>query len=82
MSPSDLEVLIHYHCFPLKHPRCNAPAVIQAIKMFLRDEIIKECENDSGYTTTEKGRAWVKMILSTPYPTQQWVDDKGNVINN
>lgn len=81
MSPSDLEVLIHYHCCPAQHPRHDAPAVIESTNKFLSDEIIRDCNgNQSGYTTTEKGRAWLKMILNTPYPTQCWVDGNGNRI--
>lgn len=81
MSPSDLEVLIHYHRCPAQHPRYDAPAVIEATKKFLMDEIIKvDYGNESGYSTTEKGRAWLSMILKTPYPVQFWVDDNGNKV--
>ena len=81
MSPSNLEVLIHYHCTASQHLRYEAPAIIEATKKFLRDDIIKvDYGNESGYSTTEKGRAWLSMILKTPYPTQCWVDDNGNRI--
>ena len=32
------------------------------------------------YTTTEKGKAWLKAILSTPYPELVWLDEKGERI--
>lgn len=83
MSPSDLEVLIHYHCCHEKHPRHDATAVIEATHKFLSDGIIDETDWYAGYTTTEKGKAWLAMILKTPYPTsvQCWVDGNGDKID-
>jgi hypothetical protein len=82
MSPLDLEVLIHYHCNPYQHHRHDSPCVADATKTFFMDGIIdKSNKTGSGYTTTEKGRAWLAMILKTPYPTQCWVDGNGNRID-
>jgi len=81
MSPSDLEVLIHYHCDPYQYPRYDDHVVVEATKKFLQDDIIKvDNRSDSGYSTTEKGKAWINMILKTPHPVQCWVDENGNKV--
>ena len=85
MTPNDIEILIHYHVCPKVHPRDYAPAVKQSINKFLRDGIIKhdsQSQRGHHYTTTEKGRAWLEMILKTPYPKQVRIDEKGCLILN
>jgi DNA-binding PadR family transcriptional regulator len=78
MSPSDLEVLIHCHAVAGVHPRFDAPAVRDAIYRFRSDGIIEEhslpCRNE--FYTTEKGKAWLEMILRTPMPTEAWIDPR------
>ena len=44
MTPSDIEVLLHYHCSPEPHPRIDAPAVREVTKRFLKDGIIKKAD--------------------------------------
>ena len=54
------------------------------VSQLMRDDIlihknIKGSENwyDRGYyELTEKGKAFVKMILNTPYPTRVWKDPR------
>lgn len=41
LTPSDLEVLIHCHAIPTPHPRWEAPAVREALNMFLKAGIIE-----------------------------------------
>lgn len=86
MTPNEIEVLLHYHTSPSVHPRIDAPAVRGAIEGFLKNGIFRCGENDRGllvkalYETTDKGNALVQMLCNTPYPTQQWVDANGDVI--
>ena len=83
MTPNDLEILIHCHVSPTRHPRIDYHAVRESINKFIKDGIIEESADRDGphyYTTTDKGRAWIEMILRTPYPRQVWVDEKGKVI--
>ncbi len=72
MTPNDLEVLIHYHTTPGKHPRIDAPAVVESINGFLKDGVLKRAELN--IVVTEMGRAWLDIILETPYPTMVWAD--------
>lgn len=82
MSPSDLEVLLHYHRTSMPHPRWDAPAVIGAIDGFLKDGIIVENQENriKTYTITDKGKAWLTMILKTPMPLTAWVDENNKVV--
>jgi hypothetical protein len=79
-SPSDIEILIHCYCVPTPHPRLDAPAVQETIKMFLDQGIIEEWDERHVYHTTPKGSAWMNAICNTPLPVSHWLDDKGNVV--
>ena len=35
MTPSAIEVLLHYHVSPARHPRHDAPAVVEARERFI-----------------------------------------------
>ena len=76
LSPSDLEVLIHYHTTPTWHPRRDAPAVIAGTKMFLDCGMIQNKglspDADWPYTTSEKGRAFIQALCCTPEPECSW----------
>jgi hypothetical protein len=78
MSPNDIDILIHYHCSSKLHEWHDMPAVQESTEMFVNDGIL-QWDNDT-YRTTEMGRAWLKMIIKTPYPRQAWVDEEGNEI--
>lgn len=80
-TPSDIEVLLHYYVSPEPHPRETAPAIVGTIEMYLNTDILEvNTLYDSNYQVTAKGKAWLQMILSVPYPTQVWVDGDGTVI--
>jgi len=83
ITPNHLDVLLHYNCTPARHEREDAPAVQEAIELFIADGIL-DCipASKSGYRVTEKGHAWLCAILSVPYPTQAWLDAAGNVIKD
>jgi hypothetical protein len=73
ISPSDLEVLIHYHYSGEAHPRANAPTIVETTVRFLKDGIFTmDTDNPSGYQLTIKGEVWLKHILETPYPILVW----------
>ena len=80
-SPSDIEVLIHYFVSPTIHPRIDAGAVKSTINTFLKDGIfVSDTTNSNYYQVTEKGRAWLKVIVNTPYPKAIWVDQHGDKV--
>lgn len=79
-TPSDIEVILHFHVSPARHPRQDAPAVREAISRFVGGGLLGE-DIPGRYFTTPKGQAWVKMICSTQYPKLAWVDAGGDLIS-
>ena len=78
MTPLEIEVLIHCHTCNAPHPRLNAPAVAGAIRDFENEGVVRPYADY--YKTTDKGKAMVILLCSIPFPTQQWIDQYGNVI--
>ena len=80
MTPSDIEVLLHYNSNPGPHPRIHAPAVRSGIEKFLDSGVIKPTVDKGEYELTPKGKAWLSLICNVPMLTPAWVDAQGNVI--
>lgn len=83
MSPSDIEVLIHFHVCPDPHPRTDAPAVIEAVDTFLSAGLIEKrpgAGNEECYMTTSRGRAHIGQLCNTIWPQQAWIDQTGKII--
>lgn len=78
LTPNHIEVLLHYHCFTDKHPNEDAPAVKAALDFFLKEDILRLSKGD--FTTTERGKAFVTMLCTTPLPTKVWVNPLTNGI--
>ncbi len=96
LSPLELKILLHYHVCNMQYPNVGHKLVDEAIRGFIQDGVlttysIKEIADalTDGSTDTatgklsDKGKAWVNMILSTPVPVQKtiWVDSVGNPVN-
>lgn len=83
LSPSDIEVLIWCHCRPEPHERLDAPAVSEAIRMFLDCGMVKLYEGKKDmYVTTKKGAALMRMLRNTPEPRLVWVDGFGSILQD
>ena len=83
MSPSDIEVLIHYHCCPAPHPRIEASAVKEITESYLYHGLIEANQNErfkDGYKTTDKGAAHVEQLCKLPWPVKAWTDQNGKLI--
>lgn len=86
MTPSALEVLLHFHSIPEPHPRATAPAVMEAIAGFVQLEILDPLPPAPGapcpprycgcHVLTPKGRFWLDMILATPMPVVRYADPR------
>ena len=82
LSPSDIEVLIHCHVSPEPHPRRGAPAVCEALDMWMRGGFIRYTSSHinpfvATYETTAKGKAMIEALCNTEEPRQVWVDHNG-----
>ena len=80
MAPSDLEFIFHCNCSPSVHPHIATSAIRVTVRRFLAEDIIEAGGTDGVYALTERGQAWLKCILKTPYPKKVWLDSEGNTI--
>ena len=80
MAPSDLEFIFHCSYSPSAHPHIDTINMRVTIRRFLADGIIEAGGTDGVYALTERGQAWLKCILKTPYPKKVWLDGEGNTI--
>ena len=80
MTPSDIEVLIHCHVSPTRHPRESAPAIRETLRSLVANGLIRQ-EDEGHYSTTDRGRAHIEQLCSLPWPTQAWINYKGEPFN-
>ena len=79
-APLYLNILLHYYSMACPYAEQDeahrtSPSVSKFHKDLIDDGLIEQGnENfpEMGYRVTEKGRAWVDHILSTPLPEQRW----------
>lgn len=79
MSPVQLEFLLWCHYSPERHSRVHVGPIQEFVRFAVREGIItQDSKNpkDDVYQTTEKGKAWIEDILSTPLPIQKWVSGR------
>lgn len=73
MTPLQIEMLLHFHCTPGPFPRMDAPACIEAVEGFLRDELVYPVDVSDCFVLSERGRAYVKLLCQMPLPVANWV---------
>ena len=80
LTPSDIEVLLHFYMFPEAHPRWKAPAVVSAIHYFIGEKMLVEDLKSPGerrvYHVTERGGKFIEMLCETPIPELEWIDPR------
>ena len=79
-SPLKIEIVLKAHYMPrYMINRWNSAEQDVAALLFKDGIIALKGTEGSGigyYTLTEKGKAFVEMILNTPYPIQSWTDPR------
>lgn len=75
LTANHLEVIFHYYISPEPHPRKHV-SVIQEIQQFYVKQEILEPDDTGRLFVTNRGKAWIDMLLSTPFPVQVWVDPR------
>ena len=83
ISPSNLELLLHYFHSAQPHPRVDAPAIQSGIAyLLMEDMIVARGESFSGeprrYQTTDKADAYIQHLLEIPFPEAKWVIPDGS----
>ncbi|MBD7990694.1 hypothetical protein H9643_07905 [Ochrobactrum sp. Sa2BUA5] len=67
MTPYMLEILFHHHCSRAPFPREKAPAYEETVDQLSEFGLLERIE--FGFIqSTERGRAYIEMILATPFP--------------
>jgi len=79
MTPNEIEILIHCHVSPVKHPRADYPAIQEVLQGMETNGLIEKCDQEV-YRTTDRGRAHVEQLCSLPWPALAWIDYKDEVI--
>lgn len=81
LTPLELEILLHYYSSSDEF-KTESRKTDDAIMRFIYDDIIEPLTETSPERLTNKGKAWVELVLNTPMPQQVWLDGNGNVILN
>lgn len=79
--PMKISMMLHFYAivtpYAEHHPTGNSEAYHEFVRDLLKEDMIKpDSTSGSGYKATDKGRAWVDMICSTPHPVLAWVCPK------
>lgn len=75
MSPLQVSILIHYHCFPsdYRDGDFSAPAVREAIDWFVSESMLKHSDKvDQLYEPTGGCHAYVNKICEVELPVLVW----------
>lgn len=83
-TPKEIEVLLHYHCYPTPHPQAEAISTINAVNKLLECGALGRSTVPPGnpilYNTTDLGYAWVEALKRVPIPRVAYVDERGDMI--
>lgn len=82
MAPIHITFMLACHCSPdpeenLGHAHWNSPAGYSTREWLVNNELLEPIYTDptapgNKYTVTDRGRAWVEFICSTPLPVIEW----------
>lgn len=72
MSPSELEVLLHYYYTPVDIEN-RSDLQSRPVGRFKELGLLAITDTDHRSHITERGKAYVEAILSLPLPVQIWV---------
>jgi len=80
-SPNNIDVLLHYYTRGFTpHRRIDAPAVSEAIGMFLTLRCLKAGDSPGCYKITARGKAWVEALVRVECPRDAFVDRDGVIL--
>ena len=80
ICPVGIEIIMHCHYSTSPDPMRGTQIYEDCIEEYKKNGLIKWRDDWDTWITTEKGRAWVELICSTPYPvpTTKWLDPRTN----
>ena len=78
MTPIKLDILLHCHISPTAHPQYDSPAFRVELQNLMEEDIVRSTSKENIFALTQKGEAWLRLILETPMPILQWIDPRNN----
>jgi hypothetical protein len=72
MTPYELSILMHHYTSPCRHDNYHTVLYNDIVNRFREDGIL----NVGPVSVTEKGIAFINMILSVPMPEPAWIDPR------
>jgi hypothetical protein len=74
-------MILHYYYSSTCFDHQEAPAQQDLVARFLAEELVVLIDDTRGkkyalYNTTERGRAWIDLLLETPLPVKKWLDPR------
>jgi len=80
MTPLQIQILFHYRCHmnDFREGDFSAPAVREAIDVFLRDNMLENAiqyfmtPQNRCYCLSARGKAFVDYVCSLPLPVEEW----------
>lgn len=73
-TPFQINLILHFHTRYDEHPQASAPIYDETVARLVSVGVIHT--HDGRLTTTELGKALVKMWRKTPLPAHVWVDPR------
>lgn len=78
MSPANIRTLLHIYY--VGEPLPDTTIAREGVLSFMSLGLISKAETPSGYETTERGNAFVRMLIATPLPVVTYVDPQTNEV--
>lgn len=75
MTPLEIGIMLHYYCRAddYNDGDFSAPAVTEALDLFVEKELLKHNTIEVAFEITEGGRMYVESLMKVPIPKKVWV---------
>ena len=80
MTPLKIKLILFYYTGGEGDDSFGSPAGLTCLDDIVSAGIIAPPQGGGRYEMTEKGIAYMKCLLDTPYPTSAWIDAHGDLI--
>jgi len=83
VTPMFIGLFLHIHTSPEEFDIPDTITRQRCLEEMEAKDLIKQNDKwEHGYLLTERGEAWLKMLLSTPLPRKVYLDPQGKEIGD
>jgi hypothetical protein len=75
VTPFEIEIILHHYASRGAFPRMLAPLYEPTVAHLVDIGLL---DREDFPAVTDKGRAYVSMLLATPLPTPAWIDPRND----